>query len=254
MSSYKVYCWINKVNGKRYVGMTCQTMNKRAGSHMHGYCQTPHFWNAIQKYGEDAFECKILASGLTLEEADQKERNYIRRYRTRNPAYGYNIDKGGINHQTEATLAKQRQRTKEALANSPKMQAYRKRLSKEMPARVKDPSFRAAMSEGLKRMWSDPEIKAKRTARMKQMWADPVMKAHILAARKATGKQCGPYKPVHLYCKETDTIYETIGDAEKALNIKFQSIMGRYARLGINTFMVGTRKGTPYTLTRYVIS
>ena len=254
MSSYKVYCWINKINGKRYVGMTCQTMNKRAGSHMHGYCQTPHFWNAIQKYGEDAFECKILASGLTLEEADQKERNYIRRYRTRNPAYGYNIDKGGINHQTEATLAKQRRKTAAALKVSQKAIAYRRTLSQRMKYLIKDPAYRAAMSEGLRRMWADPEIKARRIAAIKRTWSDPVMKAKIIAARRATGKQCGPYKPVHLYCKETDTTYETIGDAEKALNIKFQSLMSRYARLGINTFMVGTRKGTPYTLTRHVIS
>ena len=150
--SYKVYCWTNKINGKRYVGLTCQTMNKRAGAHIHHYEKSPYFWSAIQKYGEDAFECRILVSNLTLQEAEQKERNYIKRYRSANHQYGYNIEKGGTHAQTEATLDKQRQRTKEALTNSPKMQAYRKRLSQEMPARVKDPSFIAAMSEGPKRM------------------------------------------------------------------------------------------------------
>lgn len=248
--SYKVYCWTNRINGKRYVGLTCQPMYKRAGAHMHHYEKSPYFWSAIQKYDEDAFECRILVSNLTLQEAEQKERNYIKRYRSANHQYGYNIEKGGAHSQTEATLDRQRRRTKEALTNSPKMQAYRKRLSKEMPARVKDPSFRAAMSEGLKRMWSDPEIKAKRTARMKQMWADPDMRAHILAARKATGKQCGPYKPVRVYCKETDTTYDTVAELEAAINIQIKSIMRRYIQKGQYTFVVGTRKGTPYTITR----
>lgn len=249
---YKVYCWTNKVNGKRYVGMTCQTMNKRAGSHMHGYEKTPCFWNAIQKYGEHNFECKILAYGLTLEQAEQKERNYIRRYRTRNHDYGYNIEKGGTHNQTEATRDKMRRKTIKKLNISPKAIAYRKTLGSRMKVQIKDPAYRAAMSEGLKRMWQDPEIKARRTERIRQMWADPEMRAHILAKRKSTGRQCGPYKPVPIYCKETDTTYDTLAEAEEALGIQFQSMLDRARKKGINTITVGKRRGTLYTITRLI--
>ena len=58
MSSYKVYCWINKVNGKRYVGMTCQTMNKRAGSHMHGYLENATVLCIIDTVTTDVDEIK----------------------------------------------------------------------------------------------------------------------------------------------------------------------------------------------------
>ena len=247
---YKIYCWTNKINGKRYVGMTCQTMNKRAGAHMHHYKESPYFWAAIQKYGEDAFECKILVSGLTLQEAEQKERNYIRRYRTRNHEYGYNIQKGGTISQTEATREKQRKKTIEAVNKSPKAKAYHKKLSEQMKINVKDPNYRAAMSEGLKKMWEDPDIRAKRIAKIKQIWADPVMKAHILEARKATGRQCGPYKPVRVYCKELNKTYDTMADAEVDLRITIKSRLRNAAKKGIYTITVNAADGTPYTITR----
>lgn len=247
---YKVYCWINRVNGKRYVGMTKQTMNKRAGSHMHGYEKTPYFWNAIQKYGEENFECRILAAGLTLQEAEQKERNYIRRYRTRNPQYGYNIEKGGTHNQTDAVCEKQRISSAKSRNTSPKAIAYRKTLRERLQKNIQDPAYRAAMSAGLRRMWQDPEIRAHRLSKLKQMWQDPEMRARILAKRNATGRQAGASKPVRLYCKETDTTYDMIADAERELGFSFRSTMYRAIKRGDNTFIAGARLGTPYTITR----
>lgn len=246
---YKVYCWTNKVNGKKYIGMTCQTMNKRAGSHMHGYSKTPYFWNAIQKYGEQNFECKILVYGLTLKEAEQKERNYIRRYRTRNREYGYNIDKGGTLNQTESTLAKQRKKTTAALRASPKAIAYRKTLAGRMTAWRKDPKNKGIVSAGLKRMWQDPEIRERRLAHLKQLWKDPERKKVLLEKRKKTGKQCGMYKPVRIYCKETNTIYEDMITASKSLGVCISNTKNRQMKKGHATFVIGARKGMHWTIT-----
>lgn len=45
-----VYCHKNKVNGKRYIGITCQQLNQRFRN-WKGYKSSPHFNHAIQKYG-----------------------------------------------------------------------------------------------------------------------------------------------------------------------------------------------------------
>lgn len=93
---YIVYCHINKTNGKTYVGLTSQSTNERWGKDGSGYQSSPHFWNAIKKYGWDNFEHIILESGLTKEAASQKEKEYIEYYNSTDPNFGYNMRGGGL--------------------------------------------------------------------------------------------------------------------------------------------------------------
>lgn len=61
--SYYVYCHENKINHKRYVGITCTKPEKRWGTNGQRYKECPHFWHAIQKYGWDNFDHMILYIG-----------------------------------------------------------------------------------------------------------------------------------------------------------------------------------------------
>jgi group I intron endonuclease len=247
---YKVYCWTNQLNNKRYVGLTSQTIQSRAGARMHYYKGCPHFWSAIQKYGHESFTCTILKADLTIKQAEYYERYYIRKYKTCDPQYGYNVDEGGLTYHTSKSKAKQSRKLKKALKNSPRMQAYLKTLSVRMKTYSKDPAVQKKLSAGLKRMWQDPEVYAKRTAIIRSNWADPQKKAAMLAKRNQTMKQAGPFKPVRIYCHETDTTYDMIADAERALGFHIQTAMNRAKKHGIKTFTVGQRSGTPYTITR----
>lgn len=91
---YCVYIHTNKANGKVYVGQTCQKPEKRwkGGS---GYEKCPYFYHAIQKYGWDGFEHEVIASNLTLEEANKFEKILIEKLETTNSAFGYNLSAGG---------------------------------------------------------------------------------------------------------------------------------------------------------------
>ena len=60
-----------------------------------GYNKSPHFWNAIQKYGWDNFEHEILFSELTFDEACLQEIEMIRLLNTTDDRFGYNISSGG---------------------------------------------------------------------------------------------------------------------------------------------------------------
>ena len=55
-----VYCYINKINNKKYIGKTLDEKNrKRRHIRNSKYSKTP-FYNAIRKYGWDNFEYFIL--------------------------------------------------------------------------------------------------------------------------------------------------------------------------------------------------
>ena len=91
--TYCVYVHANKSNGKRYVGVA-KNVKKRWASN---YETCPFFYHALQKYGWDGFTHYILFDGLTLEQADELEREYILKYKTQNNNYGYNVLSGGHN-------------------------------------------------------------------------------------------------------------------------------------------------------------
>lgn len=93
---FTVYCHVNKINGKRYVGITKQNPETRWQSG-NGYNNSEYFWRAIKKYGWKNFEHKILYENLTKEEAEKIEIQLIAEWETTNRAKGYNIANGG-NH------------------------------------------------------------------------------------------------------------------------------------------------------------
>lgn len=92
-NEYYVYCHTNKINGKKYFGITRQKPERRWQNGA-GYYKT-YFGNAIKKYGWDAFEHAIIASGLNKETAISIEIALIATHKTNDRRYGYNISIGG---------------------------------------------------------------------------------------------------------------------------------------------------------------
>jgi group I intron endonuclease len=90
---YCLYCHTNKINNKKYIGITKQTTAQRWGKGT-GYKGCPKFEKAIKKYGWNNFEHEVLLSGLTQEEACKLEKEYIKKYNTIED--GYNILTGGF--------------------------------------------------------------------------------------------------------------------------------------------------------------
>lgn len=89
-----IYIHKNKTNEKVYVGQTNDVSKRWAGQGTH-YMSCPKFWKAICKYGWDGFDHIILEENLTIEEANQKEAEYIKIFDSINN--GYNIAAGGAN-------------------------------------------------------------------------------------------------------------------------------------------------------------
>lgn len=90
--NYCVYVHVNKINQKKYVGITSKPPEERWKKDGYGY-KTQNFYYAIQKYGWGNFEHIILDTGLTYEEANAKEKEYIEKYDS--CKNGYNCSYGG---------------------------------------------------------------------------------------------------------------------------------------------------------------
>lgn len=94
MNRYYIYCHENKINGKKYIGQSCQVPEKRWNSG-YGYMNCPRFYSTIQHYGWDNFTHIILEENLSSQEANEREKYYINLYNTLNSENGYNLVEGG---------------------------------------------------------------------------------------------------------------------------------------------------------------
>ena len=132
-----VYIHRNKINGKVYIGQTCQQPREKRWRNGHGYNENPHFYSAIIKYGWDNFEHIIYKDNLTQEQADELESNLIKQFNSMNDNYGYNMTSGG----DHPKLSKEsKEKISNALKGKPLSQEHKKKLS-EAAKRRKTPHF-----------------------------------------------------------------------------------------------------------------
>ncbi len=92
MAGYKVYMHTFP-NGKRYIGITCQNLERRwrGGKGYEGQV----VYDAILKYGWDNIRHEKLFDNLTKEQAEAKEVEFIAAFKTTSHKCGYNVDLGG---------------------------------------------------------------------------------------------------------------------------------------------------------------
>lgn len=105
MENYKLY--IHKFpNGKVYIGITSQDVNER-WRHGEGY-KNQLVYRAFLKYGWDAIFHQVLLSGMTKEEAEEREMEFISAFKSNNPEYGYNVANGGNCYGTHSEETKKK--------------------------------------------------------------------------------------------------------------------------------------------------
>ncbi len=90
-----VYIHTNKINNKKYIGITCQKPESRWGINGEHYNGQEKFYNAIQEYGWDNFNHEIVETNLNKTTALAREAELISQYGT--VINGYNSISGLIN-------------------------------------------------------------------------------------------------------------------------------------------------------------
>jgi group I intron endonuclease len=99
---YTVYKHTNSINGKAYIGVTKQTMQRRwiqhlASSRFKGRQNYHlHFMRALRKYSKTVWVHEILEENILQKNINNKEIYYIQKYNTFKQ--GYNSCSGGISN------------------------------------------------------------------------------------------------------------------------------------------------------------
>ena len=91
---YCVYMHRNKINDKKYIGITCRKPEHRWGKDGHSY-KGQVFKKAIEKYGWNNLDHVILFNELSAEDAYKKEQELIKLYKSNQKEFGYNLSAGG---------------------------------------------------------------------------------------------------------------------------------------------------------------
>jgi group I intron endonuclease len=95
-----VYRIINKINGKTYVGQTIKPIAARLNTHFSKYSRCAALKSAIEKYGKENFEIKIISEIKCDSHEDlvsilnESEKSWIAVLKTLAPD-GYNLTDGG---------------------------------------------------------------------------------------------------------------------------------------------------------------
>lgn len=131
---YTLYMHTNMRNGKRYIGITSQSVNRRWDCGR-GY-RTQVFFKAIEKYGWDGFRHEIIETGLSENDAIKKETDLIKKFDTCNPKYGYNQSEVG-NAPSETTKQKISKTKKMRFAMGEKSAFWGHRHTEETKALMK---------------------------------------------------------------------------------------------------------------------
>ena len=188
-----LYCHTHTESGRRYIGLTKLTMLKRWNQHLNNASKKRgkgchHFWNAIRKYGPQAFSHEVLEVCTSLEVANLAEECWIEFFDTRNREKGFNLTRGG-------------KHTPHSSRNPWDRPEYREKACAASKRRWENPEFRAKMSardydtsglhrpesiEKLRSIQSSPEFRAEASRRMSKVMSDPVVKAKI--SKSARGR------------------------------------------------------------------
>ncbi|OPZ38227.1 MAG: GIY-YIG catalytic domain protein [Synergistetes bacterium ADurb.BinA166] len=165
---WTIYCHTHVESGRRYVGLTRKTWRQRWDQHV---CQARranvsrnHWYNAIRKYGKDAFSHEVLEVCSDLEVANLAEECWVEFFDTRNPEKGFNLVKGGLH-------------TPHPVKNPWDRPEFREKMVPVLQ-KMNDRTY-SERSEVSREVWSRPEVRKKISVAAARQFSSPESRAKI---------------------------------------------------------------------------
>jgi len=180
---WTIYCHTHVESGRRYIGLTSRTMERRWSDHCYAAKRNAkggrwHFPNAIRKYGPEAFSHEIIRVFDNLEDANIAEESLIKRWKTRDPKFGFNVSKGGLHipHPIKRNPWDQPGFREKVLASikiwyeNPFNRAYKSSISKKVLSR---PEVRNKLSKATSEQFSSKESRIRMSETIRELHRDP---------------------------------------------------------------------------------
>jgi len=203
MNSYLVYKATSPSN-KVYIGLTGKTLSMRKDQHesLTKSNKVRPFQMALKKYSFN-FQWEIVEEGLTLEQAEDREKYYISLYRSTDRDFGYNLSPGGLAGSIMSEDGKKRHKEKMDAYWS-KSENREKASEKTLADRQKDPeAFLKRASEATKEYYANEENRIKHLEHMRFIASD----------RECTLKRSKSMGGKPFICNETGERFELLKDA-----------------------------------------
>ena len=195
---YCVYQHVNLSNNKKYIGITKQDVSVRWGANGVNYKSSPHFYNAIQKYGWNNFQHDILYSDLSKDEACAIEKELIKEHKIQDPRYGYNVMEGGVAPSIPIEIRQ---------IMSEKMKGNKNGLGK-----ICSEEKKKKISEAQKGRKLTDEHKRKLSEAKKGKTYGPL-------SEERKKKIADAHKKKKVYCVELNRVFESIQSCARELNL-----------------------------------
>lgn len=212
-------------NTKVYIGITSLTVSNRWRNGK-GYKTQTLIHRAIQKFGWDNIKHEILFTGLTKEEAEQKEIELIAEYKSDDSRFGYNVEHGG-NCVGKCSDEVRKQRSERFSGQNNPMYGKGRKGSE-------NPMYGKHWTEEQKRKHSE-KVKGKLAGSKHPMygkhWSEE-HKKHISESQMGDKNQNAKI----VMCVETGEIFTTVKEAGETMGINRTSIShcltGKYKSAG----------------------
>lgn len=204
MEAYCVYCHTNKINGKKYVGITSQKPEKR-WRNGNGYRNNEYFFRAIEKYGWHNFAHEILYTDLPKSDAEKIEIQLIKEWGTFNNDKGYNIELGGNVNKTVSEVTKRK--ISQALMGHKCSDVTKDKISKANKGRI-------SPNKG-KKMTKEQVEKNRASHLGQKAWNK---------GRQWTDEEKAKCNGKRVICVETKAVFRTAHEANRLTGIDFSSI------------------------------
>lgn len=195
-----VYMHINKINGKKYIGITKNKPEDRWKNGTH-YEHNPYLTNSIKKNKWENFDHVILKEGLSREEASMWEKYYVKLYNANDKDFGYNLTSGGDNNFTFSpeTIEKMKQggHKNKGKKRTPEQ---KQRISEETKKAMNDEDMKVKMRQ----IYDSEEWRQKNSDATKKQWENSDLREKVALAN---GKK--------VICVETQITYISATEAER---------------------------------------
>lgn len=215
-----IYKITNIINSKVYIGQTKKAITVRFKEHSINKTKSA-ISNAIQKYGKENFEVKVLTYCNSMKEMNHREEYYIKLFNTLSPN-GYNLRAGGNNStcsdETKAKISK----AKKGISHS---------HSEETKRKIGLANRKRKLSEYTKQKIANSRLgkKASIKTKLKMSKSKEGNKnhffgsAHTQEARLKISK-ANDSRKIKILCFQNSKIYNSIHDAARDLHLDVANI------------------------------
>lgn len=161
-----IYLIKNNINGKVYIGKTEYEVEKRWKKHLEAVKRkvNRYLYNAMNKYGVDNFSIKAIDICDDKEKLCEREKFWIKFYKSIDKNFGYNMQEGGIGGRQSQEIIERIRMKKKGFKHSLLTRIKMSQAKKGKFNHFQSESTRKKLSLIVKKLWNEGRLTGENNA------------------------------------------------------------------------------------------